>query len=186
MKRLVGLTFAFASILLPAAARASVGDDTSKAPAKAAPQLGIPKDAIANSDGTWSYTDKQGKHWTYVKTPFGVSRSEAAAEVKAPAGLPKGAVRNSNGSYSWTDKTGKKWLYAVTPFGLSRTEAPPETRADATQTVSASWKSIDKGDTVRFERGTPVGTTVVWEKKKTDLNDEERRVYEAQHPAAPK
>ena len=39
----------------------------------------IPTDAVANSDGTYSWKDKQGKGWTFVKTPFGVMRSEAAS-----------------------------------------------------------------------------------------------------------
>ena len=36
----------------------------------------IPKDAVQNADGSYSYTDKQGKKWLYRNTPFGVARSE--------------------------------------------------------------------------------------------------------------
>ena len=42
-----------------------------------APQaLTIPKDAVANANGTYTWTDKQGKKWTYAQSPFGVIRSE--------------------------------------------------------------------------------------------------------------
>ena len=37
----------------------------------------IPKDAVANADGTYTWKDKQGKNWLFVKTPFGVMKSES-------------------------------------------------------------------------------------------------------------
>jgi 3-phosphoglycerate kinase len=37
----------------------------------------IPKDAVANSDGSYTWKDKQGKSWLFVKTPFGVMKSQA-------------------------------------------------------------------------------------------------------------
>jgi hypothetical protein len=43
--------------------------------------------------------------------------------------------------------------------------------------VNLAIKVTDKGDTVRFERPGPVGSSV-WEKKKADLSDEERRLLE--------
>ena len=39
-------------------------------------------------------------------------------------------------------------------------------------------KVIDKGDTVRFERPSPFGP-MGWEKKKSELTDEERRIFDA-------
>src|SRR5579871_6461763 len=42
---------------------------------KAAPAtLTIPKDAVETSTGFYKWTDKDGKAWTYRRTPFGVSR----------------------------------------------------------------------------------------------------------------
>jgi hypothetical protein len=58
------------------------------APAKTAttPQpLTIPKDAVANANGTFTWTDKQGKKWNYVQTPFGVMRSEISASPASDA-----------------------------------------------------------------------------------------------------
>jgi hypothetical protein len=43
---------------------------TKKAPAVTA----IPKDAVQTTPGFYRWTDKDGKVWTYRRTPFGVSR----------------------------------------------------------------------------------------------------------------
>jgi hypothetical protein len=100
------------------------------------PALTIPKDAVPNPDGkSFSYTDKEGKKWTYTKTPFGISK--VAAVDAQPAAPPP----------------------------------PPDT---------SSTKAIDKGDLVRFERPGPFGTTA-WEKKKSELTDDERRIFDAQN-----
>jgi hypothetical protein len=109
--------------------------------AKKTEPLTVPKDASDNGDGTYNYTDKQGKKWVYVKTPFGVTRSPAA---------------DSAGS---------------SPFGSAPT---------AVQT-----KATDKGDVVRFEQPTPFGTRT-WEKKKSDLTDDERRILDGQQASPSK
>ena len=173
---IITLLFA-ASVAAPAVALAAQSQDSRPMqPGKALNSVTIPKDAVANADGTWSWTDKQGKHWTYKNTPFGVSRvasqdaADSVTNARLPAGVPKGAIRKADGNYAWTDASGKKWIFAVTPFGLSRTPAAS----------APDWKVTDKGDTVRFERsGGPMGPSV-WEKKKTELNDEERSAYESQ------
>lgn len=36
----------------------------------------IPPDALQTPDGSFSYTDKDGKKWLYRRTPFGVSKVE--------------------------------------------------------------------------------------------------------------
>ncbi len=56
--------------------------------ASSAPQaVTIPKDAVPNPDGvSYSYTDKQGKRWTYTKTPFGIMKAPAADPP--PAAVP--------------------------------------------------------------------------------------------------
>jgi len=48
----------------------------SKPSAPVGKPLAIPKDATENPDGTYSYTDKDGKKWLFSKTPFGISRTE--------------------------------------------------------------------------------------------------------------
>jgi hypothetical protein len=110
--------------------------------------------------------------------------TKPAKPAPAPQALaiPKDAVKNENGTYSYTDKEGKKWLYRDSPFGVIRTPGP-ESGADAQpnpKPKTAATKVTDKGDTVQFERSTPFGVTK-WEKKKSDLTDEERKMVDAQN-----
>ena len=87
--------------------------------------------------------------------------------------IPRDAVPNPDGRhYTWTDKEGKKWIYSKTPFGIVKSP-------DKSSPAESATKAIDKGDTVRFERTTPFGP-VTWEKKKTELTVDERRIFEAQ------
>jgi hypothetical protein len=93
--------------------------------------------------------------------------------------IPKDAVQNPDGkTYSYTDKDGKKWTYAKTPFGVMKIAAKDKP-SDATTDLN-STKAIDKGDTVRFERPSPFGM-VSWEKKKSELTDDERHILDAQN-----
>jgi len=64
-----------------------------------------------------------------------------------------------------------------TPFGVVKNTS------DRCSTVSerndrSKYQVIDKGNTVRFERSTPFGKSG-YERTKSELNDEERRLYEA-------
>jgi hypothetical protein len=94
--------------------------------------------------------------------------------------IPKDAVPNADGnSYTYTDKDGRKWIYAKTPFGIMKSPASETADAAPTALDPATTKAIDKGDSVRFEKPGPFGT-IAWEKKKTDLNDSERNVLDAQ------
>jgi hypothetical protein len=94
--------------------------------------------------------------------------------------IPKDAVPNSDGiSYAWTDKQGKRWTFTKTPFGILKAPVT-EAAAAAPPADMSGTKAIDKGDTVRFERPGPFGVAS-WEKKKTDLTDDERRLLESQN-----
>lgn len=46
------------------------------APAAQPPDVSIPVGAVEGSDGSFHYTDAQGKKWLYRKTPFGVAKAE--------------------------------------------------------------------------------------------------------------
>ena len=104
------------------------------------------------------------------------SKKKAAAPASQALTIPKDAVPNSDGlGYAWTDKDGKKWVYAKTPFGVTRS---PASDTAASGPDLSTTKAIDKGDTVRFERSSPFGP-MIWEKKKSDLTDDERHLVDA-------
>jgi hypothetical protein len=108
-------------------------------------------------------------------------KTATTAPAPAPAAaspVPKDAVKNADGTWSYTDKQGKKWVYVTTPFGVMRTDVT-ETASQAAPAPQAGAKIIDKGDSVRFEMPGPFGVTA-WEKKKSELNDQERQMIEAQ------
>ena len=65
-------------IILCAAAICAPAQTNKKETAAPAPKVvAIPKDAVQNPDGTYGYTDKDGKKWIYIKTPFGVVKNAA-------------------------------------------------------------------------------------------------------------
>jgi hypothetical protein len=109
------------------------------------------------------------------------------ADKPAPAPktvtIPKDAVRNANGSYTYTDKEGKKWLYRPSPFGVIKTPVQDDVDSPkaAPHAAASATRATDKGDTVQFERPSPFGT-IKWEKKKSELTDEERRIVDEQKP----
>jgi hypothetical protein len=126
----------------------------------------------------------------FAATVFARAADDTKPAKPAPAPqrmtIPKDAVKEANGSWSYTDAQGKKWVYRESPFGVMRTAAP-ETGADARpnpKQPTAAIKVTDKGDTVQFERATPFGPTR-WEKKKSDLTDDERKMFDAQYPSKP-
>jgi hypothetical protein len=122
-----------------------------------------------------------------AKTPKPAKKTAAKkAPTAQPLTIPKDAVLNPDGTYSYTDKSGKKWLYTKTPFGISKTEdvSAPSSAMPAPAPAGQETKAIDKGDTVTFQRNTPFGATT-WDKKKTDLTDEERHILEAQQQPKP-
>jgi hypothetical protein len=108
-------------------------------------------------------------------------KSGKTATTPKAVTIPKDAVKNENGTYSYTDKQGKKWLYSNSPFGVIKTALPegqPDTHPTANK-VTGTTKAIDKGDTVQFETPSPFGK-VTYEKKKSELTDDERRILDSQ------
>jgi len=110
-------------------------------------------------------------------------KTDQTATTAKPATVltvPKDAVKNADGTWSYTDKQGRKWVYATTPFGIMKTDVTNAENRPAAALTPAT-KVIDKGDTVRFEQPGPFGP-IAWEKKKSDLTDQERQVVDAQNP----
>ncbi len=82
-----------------------------------------------------------------------------------------GAIRINRAGSGYTSHT---------PFGILKTDVT-DTENRPAPPPSAATKVIDKGDTVRFEQSGPFGP-IAWEKKKSDLTDQERQVLDAQNP----
>ena len=89
--------------------------------------LTIPNDAVRNPDGTYSYTDKDGKKWRYVNTAFGVMRSEDDPDAPTPNVPPAHWTKA-------TDKGDTVVFEQPTPFGTAhmekkKSDLTPEERA---------------------------------------------------------
>jgi hypothetical protein len=145
---------------------------------------------FAADDPTTAPTTASAAKKTVKKTAKPVKKTAAeapATKIAQPLAMPKEATPNGDGTFSYTDKQGKQWRYANTPFGVSRvaaSEVPGAGIVPAIPSVPAQHtKAIDRGDTVRFETATPFGTTA-WEKKKSDLTDDERHLLESQNAAS--
>lgn len=110
-----------------------------------------------------------------------VEAKKPAPPTIQPLTLPKDAVAKPEGGYAYTDKAGKKWIYHETPFGVSRIPdvGEPAPAVSVATPKEQLVKATDNGETVKFQRQTPFGVTN-WEKKKSDLTDEERQILEAQ------
>ncbi len=83
-------TLIYLLLLTTAMLSAQTAKSTKKAAPKAAPApvpavVTIPSQAVEQSDGSFHYTDPQGKKWLYRKTPFGVSKVEDKALPPVPA-----------------------------------------------------------------------------------------------------
>jgi hypothetical protein len=117
--------------------------------------------------------------------PPTTTTKKSAAKPASPTAelkLPAGATMVEPGTYTYTDAKGKKWIYRKTPFGLSRAEDKPAP-ADAAPAppLGAGMTATEDGDSVRFERPSPFGV-YRWQKKKSDLTDDERAAWERSQP----
>ena len=105
----------------------------------------------------------------------------APAAVTVPADATEIAPR----VWRYTEKSGKTYIYRQTPFGLSKVEElAPSTSASAVAPPAIEVKAIDHGDTVRFEKPTPMGPRV-WTRKKQDLTAEEKQWLEKAQASQP-
>ena len=115
--------------------------------------------------------------------PAAKPKAAPAAAAKVTK-IPDGAAQLDATSYRYTAPDGKAKLYVKTPFGIMTAD---EQTAPAAASVPASEgvKATVDGDTVHFERPSPFGT-FRWQRKISDLNEEERALCQAQtsHSAA--
>ncbi len=108
--------------------------------------------------------------------------------------IPAGATQVEPNLYRYTDSDGKTWNYRQTPFGISRWEETPasgEAAAPANSHVAPQGSAVksepvavtDQGNSYRFEKKTPFGTST-WVRKKTELNAEEKALVAASNSDA--
>ena len=132
----------------------------------------LPRNAVENQDGTYSWTDKDEKRWVFRKASEGFVRMPADARIL----IPKAAVKSPDGTYLWSDESGKKWVFSQSPFGVSKR---PLTEPTAQTPRNAFTKAIDNGDTVTFESRGPFGASVSrYVKSKSDLTGAERQIFD--------
>jgi len=110
------------------------------------------------------------------KQPAKKASAKKAATPPPAVTLPAGAVPGERGTYTFTDEKGTKWIYFETPFGLAKREDKPAAE-ESTLPRGAVVNAFEDGDKVRFERPGPFGT-YKWEKKKSDLDADERAAWE--------
>lgn len=128
-----------------------------------------------------------GQSSTAVKKKLSPKAAAAkpAPRIAQPLVIPPDAVPTPEGTYAWTDKAGKKWLFSKTPFGISKVEDTGAAGASMTLNTAPPnqfTKAFEDGEKVRFERQTPFGTSK-WEKKKSELSDDEKAILAAQQSA---
>lgn len=117
---------------------------------------------------------------------FGQTAKKNSKKTTAPATrmevkteIPKGATLGDDGSYHYTDSKGTKWLYRQTPFGIAKSEEKAPVPQSPVTPAKELTKATIVGDTVKFERPNAFGLSK-WEKKTSDLTDEEKKIVENQ------
>ncbi len=119
-------------------------------------------------------------------------KKPAAKPAPAPAvekvAVPADAVEIAPRVWRHTDKSGKTWIYRQTPFGLSKVEdmsagvaAGSMPAVPGPQPVEV--KATDLGETIRFEKPTPMGNRV-WTRKKSELSTEEKEWLDKSQPSS--
>ena len=93
----------------------------------------IPADAIATPNGSYSWTDKQGKRWLFVKTPFGIMKSEA---------IPTTTDSTPMTGVKAFDDGDKVRFETATPFGVVKRE---KNKTDLTDEERSLYDSQNPG-----------------------------------------
>jgi hypothetical protein len=142
--------------------------------------------AAAQTTADKTATDKKPASKAPAKT---AAKAAPAAKpvppVVHPLVIPKEAVKQPDGSYKYTDKDGKRWIYNNMFAGVSRMEDMSDPNAVPVKQAPPFDKFTEDGDTIRFERAGPFGP-MKWERKKSELTEEERQAIANFKPAEKK
>jgi hypothetical protein len=97
------------------------------APVKEAPKVEVPAGAVKAGDGSFHYTDRQGKKWIYRQTPFGMSRAEDRPVEAMAVEVPPGMKATDDGDAVRFERPG--------PFGTYRWQRKKTDLSDMEQAV---------------------------------------------------
>jgi hypothetical protein len=113
------------------------------------------------------------------------SAPKPAAGPKPPAGVPTNATMVDEITWRAVDSQGKAWMYKQTPFGMMKSpelSTPEQQKRDGVGDKLAGMTVKEEGDTLKFSRPGPFGV-YNWTKKKNDLNEDEKAVWERSQKA---
>jgi len=113
------------------------------------------------------------------------SSPKPAAGPKPPAGVPANAKMVDEITWRAVDGKGKAWMYKQTPFGMMKSpelSEPEQQKRDGVGDKLAGMTVKEEGDTLKFSRPGPFGV-YNWTKKKNDLNEDEKAVWEQSQKA---
>lgn len=125
---------------------------------------------------------------TILLTLAVVGLALAQTPPKPPAGVPANAKMVDEDTWRVIDEKGKPWIYKRSPFGLMKSPELTEQEQRARDGVGDPLDGMsvkEDGDKLKFSRPGPFGM-YTWTKKKTELDDREKAVWErtkAQKPA---
>ena len=88
----------------------------------------IPAGAVKGADGSFHYTDVQGKKWIYRTTPFGIARVEDKPVEAKPLELPPGMKATEEGDVIRFERPG--------PFGTYRWQ---QKKTELNEMEEAAW-----------------------------------------------
>lgn len=111
-------------------------------------------------------------------------RSQDQPKQSQSGGTPGGAVKKQAEPKRVTGSDGKTYIVRDTPFGVVKVpETPAKPEKDDENEPPPDLKVREVGDSVEFQRMTPF-VPVKWTKKKTELNELERRAWEREQRRA--
>jgi hypothetical protein len=106
----------------------------------------IPAGAVERDPGRFFYTDKDGKKWIYVRTPFGISRLEDKPAVSAPpqASQPLDNVKVTESGDTVTFE--RATSFGVSQWQKKKADLTDEEKAALRRSQEDSAKPAKSGD----------------------------------------
>ncbi|MCL6544265.1 MAG: hypothetical protein K6T61_03490 [Bryobacteraceae bacterium] len=121
--------------------------------------------------------------WAQDKGSNG-SKSQDQPKQSQSGGAAPAAGKKESEPKRVTGSDGKTYIVRETPFGVVKVpETPAKAEKDDENEPPPDLKVREVGDSIEFQRMTPF-VPVKWTKKKTELNELERRAWEREQRRA--